>query len=291
VDQGQTPRLDLVEVMRTAGVRLFTLAFIRADGCSAAWSGYDGLDSRVGRRVAQDIAAVREAGGDVIISFGGSHGTELARVCTREADLLAQYESVITTYDVKALDFDIEGSWALDRAANDRRSAVIAELQAKYPDLRVSFTVETGRQGFGAKALGVLNSAIAYGVRVSRINLMTMYFNAPRESITDLAMTSVEASAEHLAEMFPERSAEDIRSLIGITPLIGRNPNQNETFSYADAVAISKWAREQNYGLLSMWSLHRDRSCVSQAEFDRDVCSGLQQSDYDYSWALARGHG
>ena len=78
-DQGLYPRVDLAAAMDNVGIKRFHLAFIRADdGCTAAWSGYDTLQSRVANQIWSDIQNVRRKGGDVTVSFGGSYGRELA---------------------------------------------------------------------------------------------------------------------------------------------------------------------------------------------------------------------
>src|SRR5258708_1577539 len=74
-------------------------------GCTPQWE--DGGDS-VGAFSSQ-ISALQQAGGDVIISFGGASGGELAQTCTDVSSLEAAYANVVNTYHVTRLDFDIEG--------------------------------------------------------------------------------------------------------------------------------------------------------------------------------------
>jgi hypothetical protein len=286
VYQGRSSRLDLVDAMQEADLRWFTLAFIKSsDRCQAAWSGRDPLDSPVADQIADDIDAVRNAGGDVIVSFGGAYGQELAAVCTSTAQLAAEYESVISRYDLTALDFDIEGGDESDRAANTRRAAAIVQLQNRY-DLHISFTVETGRRGIGADALDMLRTAINTGVRINRINVMPMYFDARGESMLSLIKSSVDRSTTQLAALFPSFTAYELNQRIGITTLIGKNSKFAEQFTYADAVALRQWAEARNIGLLSMWSLDRDRDCRSLARLDPERCSGLAQDDYAYTHAF-----
>jgi hypothetical protein len=288
VDIGQTPMFNLAEVADESGIRSFTVGFVRSyEGCNAAWSGYEPLSSRLASRFDTEIAALRRNGGDVIVSFGGAYGVELARVCPSSEALRSEYAKVVAQYDLTAVDFDIEGVGASDSAANERRSRAIAALQRDRPDLAVSFTVPAGRPGFSDVTRSVIQSAIDNGVRITRINLMTMYFNEPGQAMTDLVIVSTERSAEQLRELFPSQSFGQIRSLIGITPLIGRNNDYpQETFRYADARAVTTWARQQGIGLLSMWSLHRDQACDTSHEYERDACSGLPQDQFAYAHAF-----
>ena len=48
-------------------------------------------------------------GGDVIISFGGANGVELAQSCTTVTALANAYQSIIDRYLLTSVDFDIEG--------------------------------------------------------------------------------------------------------------------------------------------------------------------------------------
>ena len=74
-----------VEAAQQTGVKYYTLAFILSSGgCQAAWQGE--AANAVGNSGGSDslktsINQLRQLGGDVIISFGGYNGTELAQGC------------------------------------------------------------------------------------------------------------------------------------------------------------------------------------------------------------------
>src|SRR3954470_70128 len=64
-----------VTVMKSTGVKAFTLAFILAKGgCNPAW---DGSGSLTASGIVNRINAIRTAGGDVVVSFGGAAGSKL----------------------------------------------------------------------------------------------------------------------------------------------------------------------------------------------------------------------
>src|SRR4051794_20949119 len=66
---------DPVAVMHSTGVKAFTLAFILAkNGCNPVWDGGTALTSS---GPANRITAIRNAGGDVVISVGGASGDKL----------------------------------------------------------------------------------------------------------------------------------------------------------------------------------------------------------------------
>lgn len=62
---------DLTTVMSASGAKIFTLAFIVANGgCTPAWETDSGLDNvSSDTQVGPIINAIRAAGGDVVVSF------------------------------------------------------------------------------------------------------------------------------------------------------------------------------------------------------------------------------
>jgi len=63
----------------------------------------------------EQIDAIRKRGGDVIMSFGGEAGKEMANVIDDADALEAAYQKVIDQYKFTWLDFDVEGN-NLDKA-------------------------------------------------------------------------------------------------------------------------------------------------------------------------------
>ena len=117
---------DMAADMSASGDKYYTLAFLTPkSGCTPEWE--DGGDS-VGAFSSQ-ISSLQSAGGNVIISFGGAEGGELAQTCTSVSSLEAAYAKVVSTYHVTRLDFDIEGSVLDNKTANSRRDQALAALQ------------------------------------------------------------------------------------------------------------------------------------------------------------------
>ena len=287
VDQGQVPRIDLAETLRTTGVEQFSLAFVQAaGGCRPAWAGH-GLDSDLATTIARDANSVRALGGSVIVAFGGAAGQELAAACSTGDALLAQYAAVVDRYAATSIDFDIEGAGAADPVATDRRSSAIAALQSMHPAIEVSFTLEAGARGLNKNGVAVLRSALAHGVRITRVNLMTMYFGTPGEPMMSLIVAAATAAQPQLAELFPRHSDDDLRRLIGVVPLIGKNQVIDESFTPADARELRAWATESRLGMLSMWSIDLDRQCDSPHSRATSRCSGVDQEPLEFSRILA----
>src|ERR1700761_2848431 len=135
---------DMAADMSASGVKDYTLAFlIPQSGCTPQWE--DGGEA-VGSFTAQ-INSLKSAGGNVIISFGGESGGEIAQTCTNVSSLTAAYANVVNTYGVTRLDFDIEGSTLSDTAATAVRDQALAALQAEDPAVQVDFTLGVSPQG------------------------------------------------------------------------------------------------------------------------------------------------
>lgn len=273
VDATAWPTYDFVATARATGVKYYTLAFVTADtGNKPAWGGYASLGtsgSEFSTQIQTQIAALRALGGDVAVSFGGASGRELAQVITTVADLTAAYRSVIQTYGLTHVDFDIEGTAGADRASIDRRNQAIAILQqeagAGGRELSVRFTLAVLPTGLDAAGLYVLQSAKAYGVRVDLVNIMAMDYgdNAapnPQGRMGEYAIQAATSLYSQLAALYGSGQTEAKRwAMIGVTPMIGLNDVTTETFTQQDARRLEAWAAQHQIGLLSMWSLNRDR--------------------------------
>src|SRR6201999_862106 len=161
------------EDMQASGTKFYTLAFlIPQNGCTAQW---EAGGTPVGSYSSQ-IKDLQGQGGDVIISFGGAEGGELAQTCTSVSDLTAAYANVVNTYGITRLDFDIEGGTLGDTASNQRRNQALAALQAQNPAVQVAYTLAVAPNGLPSQEYGVLTDAKSKGVNVSAVNIMTMDF-------------------------------------------------------------------------------------------------------------------
>ena len=151
---GSNDNFKLTECDDACGQKFYTLAFIIAgrsdDGTSAAntaeptWFGRVPLAQNL---YADQIDAIRQRGGDVIVSFGGEAGNELALVVDDAEALEAKYQAVVNQYHFTWLDFDIEGTALQNAEANRRRNTALAALQAKNPGLRISYTLPVNVSG------------------------------------------------------------------------------------------------------------------------------------------------
>ena len=65
--------------------------------------------------------------------------------------------------------------------------------------------------------------------------------------------------------------------------MIGRN-DVGKTFTQEDARKTVKYAKSKGIGHLAFWALGRDNGkCPNQHGKPRDNCSGIKQSDYEFT--------
>jgi chitinase len=247
IDDGDAS--DMAADMTTSGDKYYTLAFlIPQSGCTPEWEDDgDGVGA-----FASQIKALQSAGGNVIISFGGADGGELAQTCTSVSSLTAAYDNVVTTYGVSRLDFDIEGSVLSDTASNVRRNQALAALQAEDPAVQVDYTLAVAPNGLPGAELGVLQNAQSAGVKVSVVNLMTMDFGDGQNPLND-ATSATQATAGQLSGLYGISTAQAY-GRIGLTPIAGPN-DDNEFFSQSDASTLEGFAASKGVQELSFWEV------------------------------------
>ena len=240
---------DLAKDMAASGDKFYTLAFLTPkSGCTPEWE--DGGDS-VGAFSSQ-ITALQNAGGNVIISFGGASGGELAEKCTSVSSLEAAYAKVVSTYHVTRLDFDIEGTDLNNKTANSRRDQALAALQKANPSVQVDYTLPVDPTGLESNATTLLKDAKSKGVAVKVVNIMTMDFGDGENALNDAESASRD-SASQLASLYGISTAAAY-NLEGLTPIAGQN-DDNENFTIANANTLESFAASNGVGELSFWEV------------------------------------
>jgi len=270
---------NLAQISQASGIKVFTLAFIVGNGCENSWFGVIPVSSDTTYKPLID--ALRSAGGDVIISFGGASGVELAGTCTNVSNIQAQYQAVINKYGVKMLDFDIEGAAVADTAAIDRRNQALAALQKANSGLVISYTlpVEPGPVGLDQFCLNLLSNAKSHGVNVAVVNIMTMDFGGTANPKT-MGQNAISAADETISQL----QSIGLNAKVGITPMIGLNDTSPEVFTVTDAQTVLNYAKSNStINRLAFWSVARDQSCPGGGAQVSDDCSGISQSMWAFS--------
>jgi hypothetical protein len=300
IDMTLYPTPNLSTVSAASGVKFFTLAFITADTSNSdapSWGGYSSYDVNGGAfdlQIRSEIAALRALGGDVSVSFGGAAGQELAQVITNVNQLATAYQTVINSYQLTHIDFDIEGAAVADTASIDRRSQAIALLQqeaaAAGRTLDVSFTLPALPTGLTSPGLYVLQSALKYGVKISLVNVMAMDYGDsaapnPAGQMGTYAIDAANSLDTQLQGLYgTSLSSAQLWEMVGVTPMIGRNDVSDEVFDQAAATQLLAFAQQKGIGAISMWSLARDQQDPAGAlSYATDDSSSIVQTPYQFS--------
>jgi hypothetical protein len=226
VDVNHYPPLSLISTYNETGLKYYTLAFIISQNntCTPAWGGAIPLDQD---HYVQEINYIRAMGGNVVVSFGGASGTELAQACDSVSSLQAVYQAAIDKYNLNWIDLDIEGSAVADPVSVDRRNKAVAGLQAANPDLKVAYCLPVLPSGLTEDGLNILRNAQTNGVRVDVVNVMAMDYGDwaapdPEGRMGQYAIDSANSTRSQLQSI-------GMNAKIGVTPMIGQNDVQSES--------------------------------------------------------------
>ena len=256
--------------------KMLVLAFVLADSSGApSWNGQQPIASKSGL-----VSRMRQAGKEVIVSFGGQSGKELGQVIRDVDKLAAAYVSVIDTLGLKWIDLDIEGGSTSDTEAVVRRHRALVKVQRDRPSVTVSYTLPVGTGGLLASEVKFLRLAKEAGVRVDVVNIMTMDYG---ESFTgDMGAYAIQA-AKGLRDQLVSVGLRDTK--VGICPMIGNNDVRGETFTVANARAVREFAQKTDWvRWLTFWSINRDNARAGGL----DTSSQIRQKDWEFSAEFAK---
>jgi len=261
--------------------KYYTMAFVTdMGGCTPAWAGKAVSTNQLSLA---DVNALRSAGGDVSLSFGGATGTELAGSCSSVAATQAAYQSVINIYHLTQIDFDIENGVG-NTTANDQRAKAIKALQTANPGLRVTFTLPIETYGLDAAPLSLVQNAISNGVNIYAVNGMTMDFGGSYDHggamYLDQQLTAWSLMSQ-LQTLYPSKTHAQIAAMVSLTPMIGVNDNPAEIFTTQNATDTVTFSKAQGIGELGFWAESRDHSCASGET--NYLCSSISQSAHQFA--------
>ena len=267
---------------KAAGVDAVTLAFGTSNG-SCTLQGFNFSSS-----TQTDVKNFIAGGGRVILSFGGADGPFLEDDCST-SQFYNILNSLVTTYGIYNFDFDVEGAPVDDTASANVRNAAIKQLQAKYPNVYVSFTVAVDPDGLPADVLQLIKTAKNAGVNINVVNIMTMDYGQQGQSEGAWAVSSAQGTFNQLKGVYTTLSTAQLWSMIGITPMIGNNdypgsnaPSNPEKFTVADASTVTQFAQTNAIGLVSYWALNRDQPGAAPTENSLDQFNGVSTSKFQY---------
>lgn len=274
-------------VIEAAGVEDLTMAFMLSRGrCDPQWDGHRPLLGGVDQHA---IEAVRAAGGDVVVSFGGWSGKKLGSACRTPAALAGAYQKVIDAYSLRAIDIDIEHGEMANKKTRMRVVEALLATQQANPGLEISVTMGTGEAGPEKDALSLIADAKAIGFQPTVWTLMPFDFGRPATDMGHASIRAVEALAADLVAAYGLSSAAAYEHT-GISSMNGETDEASETVSRGDFQTMLTFATAHHLGRMSFWSVNRDRPCQAERAPEEE-CSGIAQTPFAFTEALAGYHG
>jgi chitinase len=231
-----------------------TWAFATGECGSETWAGLTPAE------VASNVQDFVSAGKKYIISTGGEAGVF---TCGTDAGFNTFIQRYISA-NMIGIDFDIEGGQSADIINN--LVARVKLAQANYPNLRFSFTLQTlGGNSSGLNQLGdeVMSAIQSAGLTNYIIDLMAMDYGSTGAGNCVVVNGACEMgqSAIQAAELFHSAFGVPYNQ-IELTPEIGGNDTQGETFTLADVATVSAYALQKGLAGIHFWSFDRDNDCA-----------------------------
>ncbi|MFC4906357.1 cellulose binding domain-containing protein [Actinomadura gamaensis] len=268
---------SLTSAASATGVKNYTLAFALGDstGCNPAWGGTIALDDQ---RIINDVRALQQSGGQVVVATGGAAGPYLEQSCGDTASLLAAYEKILDTVKTNNLDVDIEASIDIPKV-----NAALKQLQ-QARGTTISYTMRVQGQDYGMDpySIQILQDAASRGLNVG-VNPMLMDFGYSGDW-GDAMVSAATASLAQMKQIWPGKSDAELKSLLGVTPMIGKN-DSGMTTTQAAAQKLHSWAVSNNIGFIRFWSVGRDNGGCPNGQVS-PTCSGVSQSPYEFTGIL-----
>ncbi len=266
------------DVMAAAGVKWFTLAFILSDGtCNPAW---DGSRPLTGGSDQSSINAIRQAGGDIIPSFGGWSGRKLGEFCSSASALAGAYQKVINAYRLKAIDIDIENTEFETAAVRQRVIDALKIVRTSNPGIVTYITMGTEKTGPSATGVDLIRRGAAAGLQNDGWVLMPFDFGGGSTNMGTLSIQASEALKGRLKTAYGYTDDQAYRRM-GISSMNGRTDVAGELVRIQDFQQMLAYARQHHLARFTFWSINRDRPCGGGGA--GDSCSGVPQQQYDFT--------
>ncbi|MFJ8622658.1 chitinase [Kitasatospora sp. NPDC093550] len=274
------------DVMKAAGVKWFTLAFILSDGgCNPAW---DGSRALTGGSDEAAVASIRAAGGDVVVSVGGWSGNKLGEKCSSASALAGAYQKVIDAYRLKALDIDIENTEFGSATVRQRVVDALKIVKTRNPGIVTYVTMGTTPSGPDANGKDLIKRGAAAGLANDGWVVMPFDFGGHSGSMGQATVGALDGLKAAVKSAYGYGDDAAYRH-IGVSSMNGRTDEAGETVTTGDFRTILGYAKQHHLARFAFWAVNRDRACGSGA--DADACSGVAQSPYEFTRIVVQYQG
>ena len=296
VDATAWPPFPLAEKTKELQIPYYNLGFIVSqsrDICKPTWGTYYSAEAGP---LNDQIKKVRAMGGDVLVSFGGAANVPLHVSAPNVETLKEQYKRFIKAYGLTRIDFDIEGTWVNDTVSLKRNSKALKalqdELKAENYNLEIWFTLPVLPSGLTNDGLNVIKLALDEKVDIAGVNVMTMDYGDsvapnPANKMGEYGIEAITNLKNQLQNLYSEynisKTESELWNMVGTTPMIGLNDVTTETFNLQDARETLAFANSKGIGMISMWSINRDKSPNGNLSYVSTSESSIAQADYEFS--------
>jgi hypothetical protein len=244
---------DPVAVMRATGVKAFTLAFIlNGGGCNPVWDSAGGLTAAgpINR-----INAIRNAGGDVVVSFGGASGNKLGNGCGSAAALAGAYQKVINAYKLRAIDIDLEAG---EVSQYKKVLSALKIIKTNNAKVQTIITLGVNPNGLGGTEAKIPGAAGAMGSPVDVWSIMPFDFcGGGSPNMTKQTISASEGLHRQLKAALNETDAK-IYSRQGISSMNGHTDCSGENVSVQDFKNMLAYEQQHHLARFTFWELNRD---------------------------------
>ena len=264
-------------VVQATGIKAFTIAFVLAsNGCNPAWDGSSGL---TGGAHASTIAAIRAAGADVVPSIGGWSGNKLGPNCSTAEALAGAYQKVIDTFQLKAIDIDIENTDEFENyVVADRIVDALKIIKQRNPNVKTILTFGTTTTGPNAHGIRLIQQAKAKNANIDIFTQMPFDFSGHADMYA-ATVGATEGLKNQLKSVFGWTDAQAYAK-IGISGMNGLS-DQQEVTSVETWTRIRDYAKSKNLARFAFWAVNRDRGCAGGGVVSN--CSGIAQADWAFT--------
>lgn len=269
---------EVSSLMSQTGVRGFTMAFVLdSGGCTPSW---DGKRALTGGNDQKTISAIKAAGGQVQVSFGGYDGDKLGQGCSTSAAYAGAVQKVIDAFAPTAVDIDLEGVEYENSTIQDRILGALTTVKERNPGVATVVTLPVEKEGLVGPGVRFIQRAAELKTPIDNYTIMPFNFNA-----SDMRASTVSATEGLKSQLMSARGwdAKTAYAHIGISGMNGVSDG-GEITSVSQWQQIRDYAANNGLGRLAFWAVNRDRACGGSNGDNGASCSGVSQSD----WAFTR---
>ncbi|GAB2647290.1 chitinase [Saccharopolyspora gloriosae] len=281
---------DITEAIEASGQKDYIFAFVLAPdagSCTPTWDGKPGQEVETDTAVKEKADAVRAAGGDLSVSFGGYNGIDLGAACPDSASLADAYQQVIDKYGLTHIDLDVEGDDLGDVPGETKRFEAIKSLKQNNPDLHVTLTLPTTTVGLNDAGKAEIQRAKDIGAEIDLYKVMDFDYGGPADDMANSAIGVAEAVHEQIRELHPELDDAAAYARTGVILMNGHTDQPSELFTQDTFRAVLDYAKQHRLGRLSYWSMNRDRVCTEEGGWADGKCSSVEQQPYEFTQIFA----